>query len=107
MFWSHVASICTTIYCQSDAIAVQQNEAGGFPPPPLSLSKESIQTSRCEGSNGTNWRAVWHTQIDTLISKSICVVSIIIILISINSGYFSRSFAFSYINALSDSGDPK
>lgn len=98
-------SCCFYLYhyiCQSDAIAVQQNEAFfNFPPPP-----KSIQTPKCAGSNGTNCRAVWHTQIDTLISKNICVVSIIIILISINSGYFSLSFACSYSNALSDSGCP-
>ena len=68
--------------------------------------KKSIQTPKCAGSNGTNWRAVWHTQIDTLTSKNVCVVSIIIILISINSVYFKCSFAFTYSNALNDSGGP-
>ena len=49
---------------------------------------------------------MWHTQIDTLTSKNVCVVSIIIILISINSVYFKCSFAFTYSNALNDSGGP-
>jgi len=86
MFRSHVASICTTIYVSRDVIAVKPNEAFfSF------FSKKVYKHRIVQDPTEQNCRAVWHTQIDTLISKNICVVSIIIILISINSGYFSRS----------------